>query len=116
MNEPYPGYPQVNQPPIQYGRPSDLSPAPYQPPFSYPMVSPKSPALACLASFFVPGLGQLLNGDVAKGIAIFSMYVFSWLCVLILIGLLMVPVVFIWAMVDAYSSAQRWNFRHGIIS
>lgn len=27
-----------------------------------PVVAPKSPGLALLASFFIPGLGQLING------------------------------------------------------
>lgn len=98
--------------------------APSAPPYPavsvpvYPVmrVSPKSPGLALLGSFFVPGLGQLINGEVAKGILLFGIWCLALLLIIILVGLLIAPVVWLWAMVDAYSSAQRWNARHGIVS
>lgn len=80
------------------------------------MVAPKSPALALLASFFIPGLGQLINGEAAKGILMFLGYLFSFVLMFVLIGFLTAPVIWIWGMVDAYTGAQRWNLQRGIIS
>lgn len=79
-------------------------------------VAPKNPAISLLASFFVPGLGSLLNGDVAKAIAIFVGYVISWMLTVVLIGFVGLFGFWIWGMVDAYQGAQRWNARRGILS
>lgn len=69
-----------------------------------------------LGSFFVPGLGQLMNGQVAKGLFMLVGYVVSLVLVLALIGLVLAPAIWIWSMVDGYTGAQRWNARHGILS
>ncbi|WP_235498802.1 hypothetical protein [Knoellia sp. Soil729] len=79
-------------------------------------VAPKNPAISLLGSFFIPGLGQLMNGDTGKGIVMFLAYCFSFLLMLVLIGFLTAPAIWIWGMFDAYRSAQRWNLRRGIIS
>src|SRR5690606_39377133 len=79
-------------------------------------VSPKSPGLAVLGSFFVPGLGQLINVQVGKAITFFALWCVSLLLLVVFIGFLTTPVLWIWAMVDGYSSARLWNLRHGIIS
>lgn len=79
-------------------------------------VAPKNPAIALLASFFFPGLGSLMNGDVGKGIGIFAGYFVSWLMAFILIGIPFLFGFWIWGMVDAYGGAKKWNARHGIIS
>jgi TM2 domain-containing membrane protein YozV len=81
-----------------------------------PVVAPKSPGLALLASFFIPGLGQLINGEAAKGILMFFGYLFSYVLMFVLIGFLTAPAIWIWAMVDAYTGAQRWNLERGIVS
>lgn len=79
-------------------------------------VAPKSPGLALLGSFFVPGLGQLMNGDAGKGVLVFCLYVLSFFLMFVLIGFLTAPAVWIWGMVDAYGRAQRWNAQRGIVS
>lgn len=79
-------------------------------------VAPKNPALALLGSFFIPGLGQLMNGDNGKGIGMFVAYVVSFLLMFVLIGFLTAPAIWIWGMIDAYQSAQRWNLQRGIVS
>lgn len=87
-------------------------------------VAPKSPGLALVASFFFPGLGSLINGDVGKGLAIFFGWTIStFLAVatmwIFFLGLIFTPFIlgfFIWGMVDAYTGAQKWNLRHGIVS
>jgi TM2 domain-containing membrane protein YozV len=79
-------------------------------------VAPKSPALALLGSFFVPGLGQLMNGAAGKGVLMFLAYVISLVLILAFIGLFLAPAVWIWSMVDAYGGARQWNATHGILS
>lgn len=81
-----------------------------------PSVLPKNPGLAVAGSFFIPGLGTLMNGQAGKAAIIFICYAISWLSVFILIGVILAPAVWIWAMVDAYHGAKKWNLQHGIIS
>lgn len=80
------------------------------------VIQPKSPGVALLCSFFIPGLGQFVNGDAGKGVGFLLAYLVSWLLVFILIGIPMLFIVWIWAMADAYSGARRWNLQRGIIS
>ena len=89
-----------------------------QPYYPQPMhtVAPKSPGLALLGSFFVPGLGSLMNGNVGMGLLIFGAYVAGFFSLIILIGFLVIPAVWVWGMVDAYQGAKSWNARHGILS
>jgi TM2 domain-containing membrane protein YozV len=79
-------------------------------------VAPKSPGLALLGSFVVPGLGQLMNGQVGKGLLLFLAYLVSIVLMLVVIGFFTAFAVWVWAMVDAYGGAQQWNARHGILS
>ncbi|MDQ6873913.1 MAG: DUF2510 domain-containing protein [Actinomycetota bacterium] len=82
---------------------------------AYP-VAAKSPGLSLLISFFLPGVGSMVNGDVGIGLAILSGYLISCVLVLLFIGIFGVFGFWIWGMVDAYAGAQRWNRRHGIVS
>lgn len=81
-----------------------------------PQVAPKNAALAALASFFIPGLGSLIIGRVGWGVTIFCAYVLAWLSLIVLVGFVLIPAVWVWGMVDAYVGAQSWNRAHGIIS
>ncbi len=83
---------------------------------SNPAVSAKNPGLALVASFFIPGLGSLMNGRVASGIAIFAMYFISFGLMVVAIGFITAPAVWVVGMWDAYTSAKEWNARHGIVS
>ena len=83
---------------------------------AYPTVAPKNPGLSLAASFFVPGLGSLIAGRIGWGVLIFSAYLIACLSLFVLIGFLLVPVVWVWGMADAYLGAKSWNSRHGIIS
>jgi TM2 domain-containing membrane protein YozV len=82
---------------------------PIQPPIFF-----KNPTVATLLSFFITGLGQLYNGQILKGILFFVSVVIS--CFLmspftLFIGVFLAPIVWIWGMVDANSSAKRINQR-----
>ena len=96
--------------PYAYG-----SPSPYG--YGQPMaVAPKSPALSLLISFFIPGVGSMVNGDVGMGVFILLGYLVSLVLIIVLIGIVLVPAFWVWGLVDAYQGAQRWNARHGIVS
>ncbi|MBP7216992.1 MAG: hypothetical protein KBA46_06900 [Candidatus Omnitrophica bacterium] len=55
----------------------------------------RSPALAAILSFIIPGLGQFYNGQIAKGMVIF---LFGWLVIPWILGI-----------VDAYTIAKKIN-------
>jgi TM2 domain-containing membrane protein YozV len=76
----------------------------YPPPVFY-----KNPGLAAVLSFFWMGLGQIYNGQVAKGILFIICYVTSWLLMFVLIGFITTPILFIWGIIDAYRSAEKIN-------
>jgi TM2 domain-containing membrane protein YozV len=91
-------------------------PVPYETVQPYMRVAPKSPGLALLASFFIPGLGSLVIGRIGVGIGIMVGYFIALLFSMILIGLPFLLGFWIWGMCDAYFGAKNWNARHGIIS
>jgi TM2 domain-containing membrane protein YozV len=70
----------------------------------------KNPGLAAVLSFFYMGLGQIYNGQIAKGIVFIVAYSVSWLLMFILIGLITTPVLWFFGMYDAYKSAEKINF------
>jgi len=80
------------------------------------VVAPKNPAVSLLVSFFIPGVGSMINGDVGAGIAILVVYIIGWATAIFFVGFLLVVGAWIWGLIDAYQGAQRWNARHGIIS
>ncbi len=75
-----------------------------QPPKFY-----KNPSVATILSFFFMGLGQIYNGQIGKGIIFIIMYGISLALMMIIIGFFTTPILWIWGMVDANSSAKRVN-------
>lgn len=69
----------------------------------------KNPGLAAVLSFFVVGLGQIYNGQVGKGIALFVAAAVSGLLCTIVIGFILLPIVWIYGVYDAYKTADRLN-------
>lgn len=107
--------------PVPYSTPAPTQYAP----LAYPaaggyVVAPKSPAVSLIVSFFLPGVGSMINGDVGIGITILLLWLLAiGLDVTVLALIVGVPLglgMWIWGMIDAYQGAQRWNRRHGIIS
>lgn len=128
---------QLPPPPGQYQRPyqhpydprqGQSLPVPYQPQHAqgygpqhppqqpYRVVVPRNTFLAVLASFFVPGLGSMINGKIAKGILILSCYLISWLLCFFVVGFILFPACWIWGMIAGARDARKWNTAHGIIS
>ncbi len=110
------GYTQPRVP----GAPIPGGPAQYAG-YGYPSMPPvavaaKSPAISMLVSFFLPGVGSMINGDVGTGITILVIWLISFPLMFFFIGFFTLIGAFIWGLVDAYQGARRWNARHGIIS
>lgn len=80
------------------------------------LIVPKNPALGVILSFFIPGLGSIVNGSTGRGVIILVVYAVGWILSLILIGIPILIGAWIWGLVDGYLSAQRWNQEHGIVS
>ena len=58
--------------------------------------------VAAVASVFLPGLGQLLNGEVTKALLVFAALAFASFSVVFGVGLVLVPAVYLYAIYDAY--------------
>lgn len=69
----------------------------------YPESLRVSPTVAAILSFFIFGLGQMLNGQLAKGILIF---VLSTLIIGVTIGFAIIPI-WIVVTIDAYKCAKK---------
>jgi TM2 domain-containing membrane protein YozV len=80
-----------------------------------PVVVPRSPAASVVLSVFIPGLGSMVNGHVGTGVAILVLNLLGLLLTLVIIGIPIMIGTWIWGLVDAYRSAQRWNAAHGIM-
>jgi len=70
---------------------------------------PKNSGLAAILSFLLPGLGQMYNGEVGKGVIIIIVQVVNVALMAIIIGFITAPIVMIWAIYDAYKTAERIN-------
>jgi TM2 domain-containing membrane protein YozV len=57
--------------------------------------------LAAICSFFIPGLGQLVQGRILAAIFFFIAMAVSWVLVWLLIGWILVPIVYLWCIIDA---------------
>ncbi len=69
----------------------------------------KNPTVATVLSFFFPGLGQLYNGQIGKGITFMIAYLASILLMWAFIGFITTPILWIFGMVDAYGAAGTIN-------
>jgi len=107
--------------PVPYAAPAPTQYAP----LAYPTaggyaIAPKNAAVSLIVSFFLPGVGSMINGDVGIGITILLLWLLAIFLDVTVIGLVVgVPLgiaMFIWGLIDAYQGAQRWNRQHGIIS
>ncbi len=69
----------------------------------------KNPGLAAILSFFYMGLGQIYNGQIAKGVFFIILYSISALLIIILVGIVTTPILWIYGIYDAYKSAEKIN-------
>lgn len=57
--------------------------------------------LAAICSFFIPGLGQLVQGRILAAILFFISMAIATALILVVIGYILAPIVYIWAIIDA---------------
>ena len=69
----------------------------------------KNPALAAVLSLICAGLGQVYNGEVGKGIAFFFVAIILGLTIVLVIGIILVPIWWIYCAYDAYKVAEAIN-------
>lgn len=74
----------------------------------------RSPILAAILSLIVAGLGQIYNGQVGKGVVFIVLQIINGALTTVLIGWLLMPIVGLWAVIDAYLVARNTNERYGI--
>ena len=69
----------------------------------------KEPIVSVILSFVFPGLGQFYNGQSNKGIYFIILAIVSIALTIILIGGLLYLLVWLWSIIDAYNSAEKFN-------
>ena len=77
----------------------------------YPHSPPKNSGIAAVLSFFWPGLGQIYNGEIGKGILLFLLTIVFAVLSFLLIGIPLLLVLWVWSMYDAYNVAETINRR-----
>lgn len=71
-----------------------------------PAVVPEKYGMAALLSFFLPGLGQIIKGQVGKALLIWLGLVVFLLLSFVVIGIPLLIVLWFWQIYDAYNSPQ----------
>lgn len=67
----------------------------------------RNPLIAAVLSAVFPGLGHIYARELARGLFFAVSFVFALLSLLVLVGVVLVPAVWLYAMYDAARSAQR---------
>jgi len=57
-----------------------------------------------ILSLLVPGLGQLVKGQIFKAIGIWVAFTISTALIYVAIGLLTTPLIYLWQIYDAYNN------------
>ncbi len=57
-----------------------------------------------LLSFFIPGLGQLIKGEIFKAIGIWVGLVIAFILSFIIIGTVLGFIIWVWQIYDAYNN------------
>ncbi len=102
----------------EFDRPTDVEPgprvAPPLPPGAVTIKLPKSSVLALIMSFFLPGLGQIYNGQPAKALVFFFGFVgaiFGTAQISPFPFAFLIPFTFFYSVIDAYKTAEQINAR-----
>lgn len=66
-----------------------------------------NPVLAALLSAILPGLGQIYNRELERGLAFIAGSIVSGFLAIFVIGLLIYPLVWVFAIYDAYTRAEQ---------
>jgi len=69
----------------------------------------KTPAVAILLSFIIPGAGQIYNGEAGKGIGMIIAYIICWAASALVLPIFILIGLWIWGMIDANTVAKNFN-------
>jgi TM2 domain-containing membrane protein YozV len=69
----------------------------------------KNPGIAAVLSFLFTGLGQVYNGQIGKGIAFVVLGIVFLITIIVLIGLILYPLFWIYNIYDANTTAKKIN-------
>ena len=72
----------------------------------------RNPILAAILSLIFAGLGQIYNDQVGKGVIFMIIQLINGALTAVLIGWILLPIVGLLAMIDAYMTAKRNNERY----
>ena len=105
-------------PPVPF---ASTPPHGFPPPPGAPVAAPrKEPWIAVLASFLLPGLGSIINGDTGVGATLMIIHVLSlvfllcfWVVAIGFIGIPVMMLVWVGGMVHAHQGAVDFNRRAG---
>ncbi len=73
----------------------------------------RNPIIAAVLSLIVAGLGQIYNGQITKGVLFIVAQIINGALLYVAIGFVTMPLVGLWAVIDAYLVAKRNNERYG---
>ncbi|HPC28311.1 MAG TPA: hypothetical protein PKX17_06250 [Candidatus Methanomethylicus sp.] len=74
-----------------------------------PAEAGKSPVLALILSFLLPGLGQIYDGNAQKGIIMILAVIACAFLTLFIIGIFLYIALWLYGMYDAYKAAEEYN-------
>ena len=60
--------------------------------------------IPAILSLIIPGLGQLVKGQIFKAIGIWVALTISSIMAYILLGLITTPIIYLWQIYDAYNN------------
>ena len=63
--------------------------------------------LAALRNIFFPGLGQLVQGRILAAIFFALAIVISYALIYVLVGFVLVPIIYLWSIIDAARYRSR---------
>ncbi|QLG29024.1 zinc-ribbon domain-containing protein [Halorarum halophilum] len=72
-----------------------------------------NPFVAAVLSAVFPGLGQLYNRELEKGLLVIAASILAVLSAVILVGFVLYPAVWLFAIYDAYTVAERQSATGG---
>ncbi len=93
-------------PPTGYTPPT---PGQYPGVVAQPHVTRKNEGLAAVLSVLWTGLGQIYNGQIAKGLVFMVLGIVFAITIIFLIGIILYPVFWIYNIYDAYNTAKQIN-------
>jgi len=73
----------------------------------------RNPIIAAVLSLIVAGVGQIYNGQILKGVLFIVAQIINGALLYVAIGFVTMPLVGLWAVIDAYLVAKRNNERYG---